>query len=204
MGFMILQCGLGFFAAAITHLILHGFYKAYLFLSSGSAVEQTVPGKSGKPQLSAASVLVSLLTAVGGGALFATLTGKGTKVDSGLFLAFVVVLTTMHASRDILRRTTLSPAVRLASTPLVVLTAIGGYAAAFNAVSTTIANASVAEAPTELTVVHVAVAALFVAAYLATEFDWYRRSERLYVALLNAAQPEPDTVLTRKEDYDDT
>ena len=35
MGFMIMQCGLGFFNAAIAHLILHGFYKAYLFLSSG-------------------------------------------------------------------------------------------------------------------------------------------------------------------------
>lgn len=203
MGFMILQCGLGFFAAAIAHLVLHGFYKAYLFLSSGAAVEQTVPGTSEKPQLSAASIVVSLLTAVGGGALFATLTGKGTEVDSGLFLAFVVVLTTMHASRDILRRTALSPAVRLVSTPLVVLTAIGGYAVAFNAVSTTIAGASVAEAPTELTAVHGVAAAMFVAAYLATEFDWHRRSERLYVALLNAAQPEPDTVLTRKEDYDD-
>ncbi|MCD2199617.1 oxidoreductase [Halobacterium sp. KA-4] len=204
MGFMILQCGLGFFAAAITHLILHGFYKAYLFLSSGSAVEHTVPKNSGKPRLSVASVLVSLLTAVGGGVLFATLTGKGTKVDSGLFLAFVVVLTTMHASRDILRRTTISPTVRLASTPLVVLTAIGGYAAAFNAVSTTIVGAAVAESATELTVVHAVAAAMFVAAYVATEFDWHRRSERLYVALLNAAQPAPDTVLTRKEDYDDT
>ena len=35
MGFMIMQCGLGYFNAAIAHLILHGFYKAYLFLSSG-------------------------------------------------------------------------------------------------------------------------------------------------------------------------
>jgi NADH:ubiquinone oxidoreductase subunit 5 (subunit L)/multisubunit Na+/H+ antiporter MnhA subunit len=41
MGFMVLQCGLGFFAAAIAHLILHGFYKAYLFLASGSVVRQS-------------------------------------------------------------------------------------------------------------------------------------------------------------------
>ncbi|WP_225974556.1 proton-conducting transporter transmembrane domain-containing protein [Arachidicoccus ginsenosidivorans] len=31
MAFMIMQCGLGFFNAAVVHLILHGFYKAYLF-----------------------------------------------------------------------------------------------------------------------------------------------------------------------------
>ena len=43
MGFMIMQCGLGYFNAAVAHLILHGFYKAYLFLSSGEEIKQTKP-----------------------------------------------------------------------------------------------------------------------------------------------------------------
>lgn len=38
MGFMILTCGLGLWAAAVIHLVAHGFYKSTLFLSSGSAV----------------------------------------------------------------------------------------------------------------------------------------------------------------------
>ncbi|MBX7450690.1 hypothetical protein GR927_22130 [Mycolicibacterium sp. 3033] len=38
MGFMMLTCGLGLWAAAVIHLIGHGFYKATLFLSSGSAI----------------------------------------------------------------------------------------------------------------------------------------------------------------------
>lgn len=38
MGFMIMTCGLGLWAAAVFHLFAHGFYKATLFLSSGSAV----------------------------------------------------------------------------------------------------------------------------------------------------------------------
>ncbi|WP_415381843.1 proton-conducting transporter membrane subunit [Halosimplex sp. TS25] len=203
MGFMILQCGLGFFAAAITHLVLHGFYKAYLFLSSGEAVEQTAPKSAKRERLSVPGAVVSLLTALGGGALFAVLTGKGTHMDSGLFLAFVVVLTTMHAARDVLRRPSLSPSVRLVSVPLVVLTAIGAYGVLFNAVSTVIAGAPMAKAPTELTVVHVGVAALFALSYLATELGWHRSSGRLYVALLNRSQPDPDTILTRKEDYND-
>ena len=45
MGFMIMQCGLGFFNAAVVHLILHGFYKAYLFLASGEAIEHSKPQK---------------------------------------------------------------------------------------------------------------------------------------------------------------
>jgi len=39
MGFMLAQCGLGLFSAAIIHLCLHGLFKAYLFLQSGSAAQ---------------------------------------------------------------------------------------------------------------------------------------------------------------------
>ncbi len=42
MGFMIMTCGLGAFAAAIFHLVAHGMYKATLFLGSGSAVHRHV------------------------------------------------------------------------------------------------------------------------------------------------------------------
>ena len=38
MGFMIMTCGLGLYAAAVIHLVTHGLYKAGLFLASGTAV----------------------------------------------------------------------------------------------------------------------------------------------------------------------
>ncbi|EKU45292.1 NADH dehydrogenase subunit 5 [Staphylococcus massiliensis] len=41
MGFMLIQCALGAYLAAIIHLILHGVFKATLFLQSGSALEHT-------------------------------------------------------------------------------------------------------------------------------------------------------------------
>lgn len=40
MGFMLLQCALGAYTAAIIHAVLHGLFKATLFLQSGSAVRQ--------------------------------------------------------------------------------------------------------------------------------------------------------------------
>ena len=46
MGFMILTCGLGLWAAAVIHLVAHGFYKATLFLSSGSAIAQSRRGQA--------------------------------------------------------------------------------------------------------------------------------------------------------------
>lgn len=205
MGFMILQCGLGFFAAAIAHLILHGCYKAYLFLSSGAPVEQTIPGSADRANLGSLSIVVSLATAAGGGVLFAMLTGKGTglALNSGVILTLVVVLTTLHAARDILQRTGLGPPVRLVCVPLVVLTAISAYAVLFNAISAMLTGVPMTYAPTELTIVHLLVAALFISAYVVTEFGWHRASNRLYVTLLNVSQPDPTTVLTRKEDYND-
>lgn len=44
MGFMIMSCGLGAYAAALWHIIAHGLFKAWLFLGSGS----TIGMKSGK------------------------------------------------------------------------------------------------------------------------------------------------------------
>lgn len=38
MGFMFMQIGLGLFPAAVSHLCMHGLFKSYLFLSSGSAL----------------------------------------------------------------------------------------------------------------------------------------------------------------------
>jgi NADH-quinone oxidoreductase subunit L len=39
MGFMMLQCGLGAFALATFHIVAHGLFKATLFLSSGSVIQ---------------------------------------------------------------------------------------------------------------------------------------------------------------------
>ncbi|MFB6096085.1 MAG: proton-conducting transporter membrane subunit [Haloferacaceae archaeon] len=203
MGFMILQCGLGFFAAAITHLILHGFYKAYLFLSSGAGVERAAPSPPSDDGFSPVRAVVSLATALAGGALFAVLTGKGTALDSGLVLVVVVVLTTLHATRDVLGKPTLRPGLRIVGAPLVVVAAVGGYAVLFEAISAVMADVPATSVHLALTPVHVVVAGAFALAYLAAEFDLHRASGRLYVTLLNLAQPDPTTVLTSTEEYDD-
>ena len=49
MGFMIMTCGLGAYAAAIFHLFAHGMYKATLFLGSGAAVHSHVRHNKAPP-----------------------------------------------------------------------------------------------------------------------------------------------------------
>jgi NADH-quinone oxidoreductase subunit L/NAD(P)H-quinone oxidoreductase subunit 5 len=66
MGFMILTCGLGLSAAAVFHLVGHGFYKATLFLSSGSAIakRRQKAARPPAPPLSRARRAAVLVTAM--------------------------------------------------------------------------------------------------------------------------------------------
>lgn len=65
MGFMIMTCGLGAYAAAIFHLFAHGMYKATLFLGSGAAVHSHVRHIKSPPAAprGRAAVVASILVA---------------------------------------------------------------------------------------------------------------------------------------------
>jgi NADH:ubiquinone oxidoreductase subunit 5 (chain L)/Multisubunit Na+/H+ antiporter, MnhA subunit len=202
MGFMVLQGGLGFVPAAIAHLILHGFYKAYLFLASGSVVEHTQPDPGDRPRPTILSGLVTLATAIGGGALFATFTGKSlTALNSGTVLTIFVVLAVLHATRSLVRRASLSVTARLWVVPAALLPAIGLYAAVYNGVTALLGTLPMAVAPTALTPLHWGLLAVFALAYVAIEAGWHRASTRLYVTLLNTSQPVPTTLLHNREQY---
>ena len=206
MGFMIMQAGLGFFGAAITHLILHGFYKAYQFLAAGSQVRHESPTNSESNSTGSAGVVgvaVVIATALVGGGLFAVLTGKGTKLDSGLLLTFLVVLTVLHAAREVVVNASLPTTLRYGAVPLVALPALAVYAAVYRVIEGLLIGLPGVGPPATLTAVHGAVAAAFVVAYLAIETGVYRRSQRLYVTLLNATQPPSDTLLTSTEEYNE-
>ena len=204
MGFMILQAGLGFFSAAIAHLILHGFYKAYQFLSAGEGIEQTAPTKTGTTAgAGVRDLAVTVVTAIAGGALFAALTGKGAELGAGLLLAGIVSLTTLHAVRTTVAHRELPTTIRYVVAPLVFLAAIAVYAAAYTAVTALLAPLPLGAPPTELTPVHGVLAAAFGLAYVAIDTGVYTHSTRLYVALVNAAQPASQTLLTDTEDYNE-
>ncbi|MFB6347033.1 MAG: proton-conducting transporter membrane subunit [bacterium] len=201
MGFMILQCGLGFFSAAITHLILHGFYKGYLFLNSGNAIGQTAPSSTKTSQSSLTRNLVSLTTGLIGGGVFALLTGKGLKFNSGLFLAFIVVLTLLHSSREIVNQINVSRLLRHAVFPLVALGGTAIYGLIFNGITTLLSELPNVVSPSPLSWVHLVIALCFSATWLMIETEAYKKFDRLYVYILNASQPHPATILSSKEEY---
>lgn len=99
MGFMMMECGLGAFPAALLHIIGHSLYKAHAFLSSGSVIDLAraawTPGPGGKPHPAREAVSVMLLLAAAtaiGFAFGATLLNKPGVVT----LAAIVLLGLTH------------------------------------------------------------------------------------------------------------
>jgi NAD(P)H-quinone oxidoreductase subunit 5 len=109
----------------------------------------------------------------------------------------------LHAARDVVTRASLPAGIRYGAVPLVALPAIAVYAAVYGAVGALLGGGSSMGEPAELTAAHALVAAAFLAAYFAIESGVYRRSHRLYAALLNATSPPPETQLTSAENYNE-
>ena len=64
LGFMIMLCGVGAFVAAIFHLIAHGCFKAFLFLSTGNSLAGThrhLESSEEKPSLSNSGLFIGAL-----------------------------------------------------------------------------------------------------------------------------------------------
>jgi NAD(P)H-quinone oxidoreductase subunit 5 len=99
MGFMMLQCGLGAFSAALLHIVAHSLYKAHAFLSSGSVIDLAraswSPSPGGRPHPARMAVAIAFLLAVAlgvGTAFGATLADK-----PGVFaLAAIMLLGLTH------------------------------------------------------------------------------------------------------------
>jgi NAD(P)H-quinone oxidoreductase subunit 5 len=96
MGFMMLQCGLGAFSAAMLHILAHSFYKAHAFLSSGSVVQERIrplpaPSSSSSSWTNGRAITLSILiTTVAFGTASYLLGLDLITKPGGLLLAFTV------------------------------------------------------------------------------------------------------------------
>jgi len=97
MGFMIMACGLGAFAAAVFHLVAHGLYKSALFLSAGTGVRQQAarrvwPDRPHRGVASAvAAVGLAVIVPLGAVASARALFAPDVSAASAALLAFVVL-----------------------------------------------------------------------------------------------------------------
>ncbi|MCU0985939.1 MAG: oxidoreductase [Acetobacteraceae bacterium] len=99
MGFMMLQCGLGAFSAALLHIVAHSLYKAHAFLASGSVIDLAraswTAGPSGQPHPARLVLALALVLAVTAGiaAVFGITPAEKPGV---LVLAAILVMGLVH------------------------------------------------------------------------------------------------------------
>ncbi|WP_200340117.1 proton-conducting transporter transmembrane domain-containing protein [Rhodovibrio sodomensis] len=196
MGFMLVQCGLGFFAAAMAHLALHGLYKASLFLGAGSAV--VTPLKCRAPRVSTGAAGVAAVAAGGaGGGAFALVSGK---LDYGLFTtgAVLVIFAGVAAAQAALAFARTASAPALAATPPV-LAGVGAlYGLLVVGAEALLAPVPGLSQPQPLTAVHLLALLAILGAWGAVAAGLHTRSRWLYARLLTWSQPPAATVSDRK------
>ena len=93
MGFMLIQCALGAYLAAIIHAVLHGLFKSTLFLQAGSAIHHNEPisrtNQTSSFLWTITGGVLGLLVAIG---LYMTSPGEGYQLISALTLGWSVSL----------------------------------------------------------------------------------------------------------------
>lgn len=102
MGFMMMQCGLGIFSAAVAHLCWHGFFKAYLFLNSGGAAQEKRVFKPAKVSLT--FFIIATFCGISSAGIFALVSGKNFFVfDTQMVLITLAAIAAIQLALTILQ-----------------------------------------------------------------------------------------------------
>jgi len=203
MGFMIAQCGLGLFPAAVAHLCWHGLFKAYLFLSSGSAAKEKRLDLEYPPTIKefSLSIVCGALAAY----MFSLSSDRQlSALDTTWFLTFIAMIAGAQFALPIIRG-------KQKTKLLVAITAsiITGscYGFSVHLIEQILQPLQISK-PQALNIVHFAAAVLFLTSWLLMLFlrpsvrssypDWILRK---YVQMLNASQPHPKTITANRNKY---
>ncbi|MBB2989557.1 NADH:ubiquinone oxidoreductase subunit 5 (subunit L)/multisubunit Na+/H+ antiporter MnhA subunit [Mycolicibacterium iranicum] len=194
MGFMMFTVGMGLWAAAVIHLVAHGFYKATLFLSSGSALAHrlreaavpTPPPPTGGRQAALLATSVALPLGALAGAV-AMVPGAGDHA-SGLALLLFAWATGAAATRGWLRRQWSAAGIGTAAMALIL--AALGYLAVITGLTDFLAPAL---PPEELSARVVATVTLTALTMLAgfSALRWSPAQAGLYSRALAAGHLDP-------------
>jgi NAD(P)H-quinone oxidoreductase subunit 5 len=198
MGFMIMQCGLGFYNAAVVHLILHGFYKAYLFLSSGEEIQHAAPKSTDQIRIKPVQVLLVLIFGTLAAVFFSLITGKGTALDSGIFLTLIVAITVGQVTYNMVKEKSLSIGQKLLVPPMLFLLGIGAYGLMYNVVTVLMGSTPNAAEALPLSTLQIVFGVVFLIGFFIMKLGVYKQIPWLYVKLMNVSQPYKKTVLMYK------
>lgn len=203
MGFMVVQCGLGLFPAAVAHLCWHGLYKAYLFLATGSAAKEKRFDLDRPPTI-AQFILAIFCGAFG--ALGFTVAGGGFTfaADTHLFLVLLTLIAGAQFALPILRSRI---SLRVVLSLLLTFSMGCMYGYSVNILEHLLAPLNLAS-PQALNGFHIAGLIVLIGAWMTVAFSRRKKQEKVpnwmlktYVLMLNASQPHPKTVTAHRNQY---
>jgi NAD(P)H-quinone oxidoreductase subunit 5 len=204
MGFMMMQCALGLFPAALAHLCWHGLFKAFLFLRSGSTIAEHRRTHEERVNTVSTFFLSSFCGVIGA---IGFIIGSGlsfTLVDTTAVLILFSWMASTQVSHTLLQKE---------KSPLFVLTASVFCLATGILYGLTVDLIEVAVAPLQiwqpqvLNSIHIIAITLIFCIWIALNLNsftdregslWWRR---FYVRMLNASQPDPKTITSSRNGY---
>lgn len=204
MGFMMMQCSLGFFSAAIAHLCWHGLFKAFLFLRSGSTIQE-IQKKEEKRGLNYVVFFLSSLCGLIGtaGYIYGSI-HLFTHHNTTLILAFFCWLASTQLAHTLLEIKH-SPIFLFIGAVVCIAT---GYIYGFTVNLIEIGlHPLTTWQPQPLNIIHIAVMTFIFCIWMALSFKsfidldkffWWRR---FYVNMLNASQPNKNTITSIRNGY---
>lgn len=204
MGFMLMQCGMGLFAPAVSHLSWHGLFKAYLFLSAGSVVREKRRPFS-LAEVTTPGLFVAGLAGILGALAFCGTSGLGFRlVDTSCVMAALAFMAAGQLSAGLLADRL--SVLKLVAAPLAGLAAGGLYGLSVRLVESALTPLH-AFAPRPIDALYAAGLGVIFLVWLALNLDVATRLQswsvwkRLYVAALNGSQPHPRTITTVRTAY---
>ncbi len=204
MGFMIMQCGLGLFPAAIAHMIWHGFFKASLFLSAGSTVKAArnrslkLEGRATLPVFT-----YGMLLGLAGTGIFWWFTQKTGSLDTTYLMLLVFCgITCAHAVMTILQP---APSIGRA----LLAGGLGLLGATVYGASVFLVEQQLPQfTPLPMRLIHWVTLALFLTGWLLMIFRGYLPGSiasswlvRIYVRALRSSQPQSSTMTLHRGLY---
>lgn len=204
MGFMMMQCGLGLFPAALAHLCWHGLFKAFLFLRSGSTIAEDRCMNKERVHTLPTFFLSSLCGVIGAlGFIF----GSGllfTLADTTAVLIFFSWMASTQVAHTLLQKKQSIFFVLTASIFCLVTGVI--YGLTVDLIEVAVSPLQIWQ-PKLLNSIHISAVTFIFCIWIAlnlkpfTDLEgslWWRR---FYVGMLNASQPDPRTITSGRNGY---
>jgi NAD(P)H-quinone oxidoreductase subunit 5 len=196
MGFMLMQCGLGLFSAALAHLFWHGLFKCYLFLNSGSAIFEKRELNSRKNGL---KYIASLLSGLQGAYGFILIMGFSMQSwNTQLALVTFAWLAAAQIAYLILDRGSLWIRIPISSVGSFIFGIT--YGTSIYIIKSIIPKNEI-DINTQLNPIHFIGFGILILISIAFYMNFFSSSKKLYTKMLNLSQNDPKTMNLIRNEY---